>query len=87
MISRRFSEEISVYKDRVLPEPGFCAGYFAIVRFYGLEVPLPDRLCVISKKFKKYETDEWLTENGWKEKVNEVVSIINAQIAIKNFKQ
>jgi hypothetical protein len=25
-----------------------------------LNVPLPDRLCVISKKFKKYENDAWL---------------------------
>ena len=58
--NNHFSEEVSVFRDRVVPEDGFCAGYFAIIKFYGLEVPLPDRFCAISKRFKKYETDEWL---------------------------
>ena len=60
MNSKRFSEEISVFRGRISPENGFCAGYFALIRFYDLNVPLPDRLCVISKKFKKYENDGWL---------------------------
>lgn len=42
------------------PEEGFLAGYGAILNYYDLGVPLPDRLALISQKHKQYETEEWL---------------------------
>lgn len=42
------------------PEEGVLAGYGAIIKHYDLQVPLPDRLALISSKHKQYETDEWI---------------------------
>ncbi len=35
------------------------AGYGALIKHYGLEVPLPAKLSIISRKHKHYETGEW----------------------------
>jgi len=55
-----FSESILVFQERVAPEEGKLAGYGALIKFFDLRVPLPDRLALISKKHKKYETEEWM---------------------------
>ena len=43
-----------------LPETGMAlAGYCALIAYYDLQVPLPDRLAVISAKHRRYETERW----------------------------
>lgn len=56
----RFSYNVSVFQERVAPEDGMLAGYGAIIKYYDLQVPLPDRLALISPKHKQYDTDEWI---------------------------
>jgi hypothetical protein len=60
MKNNRFSQLISVFQDRTLPEEGYIAGYGAILKFYDLQSPLPDRLALISQRHKQYENEEWI---------------------------
>ena len=60
MNSNSFSPLITVIHGRTAPEEGFLAGYAALINHYGLSVPLPEKLALISQKRKQYETDEWL---------------------------
>lgn len=55
-----FSGIITVFHDRLTPEPGILAGYAALIQKHQLKVPLPCKLCLISRKHKKYETDNWM---------------------------
>jgi hypothetical protein len=57
--NNQYSQPVSVFHGRKLPEEGYIAGYGAIINTYGLKVPLPDRLAIISTKHKKYETEDW----------------------------
>ncbi|MCW3107539.1 MAG: filamentation induced by camp protein fic [Segetibacter sp.] len=59
MKNKSFSQLITVFHERDTPEPGHLAGYGALITFYGLMVPIPDRLALISQKHKRYETEEW----------------------------
>jgi len=36
------------------------AGYSALIKTYNLEIPLPDILCAISKKYRKYQDNGWM---------------------------
>ncbi|MCS5711557.1 Fic family protein [Candidatus Berkiella aquae] len=59
--SRKFSKAAGVFHDRYLPEKGAqLAGYAALMSVYQLEVPLPDRVAIISQKHKRYQKDHWL---------------------------
>jgi hypothetical protein len=60
MENNRFSHIITVFHGRRVPEEGYLVGYGSLIEFYDLQVPLPDRLAMISKKHKHYETDEWI---------------------------
>lgn len=55
-----FSQEISVFHGRKAPELGFLVGYGALIDALQLQLPIPSQLSLISKKHKKYETEEWL---------------------------
>jgi len=55
----RFSEPVTIFHDRHLPEPGRPAGYAALIDAYGLEVPLPHRLTAIGERHKVVTTDGW----------------------------
>ena len=46
----RFSQEILVFHGRTAPETGFIAGYGALIQYYELNVPIPQKLALISKK-------------------------------------
>jgi hypothetical protein len=55
-----FSQIESAFHGRALPEKGMAlAGYAALINHYNLKVPLPDRLCALSQKHKRYDTDLW----------------------------
>ncbi len=55
-----FSDPITVFHDLALPEAKMrLAGYAALIARYELAVPLPWKLCAISAKHRKYETDRW----------------------------
>jgi len=60
MDAKSFSPLITVFQGRTAPEEGFIAGYAALIYYYDLAVPLPDRLALISQKRKQYETEEWI---------------------------
>ncbi len=52
--------DISSFRGRDAPEPGYLAGYGALIKLYRLEVPLPDRLALVSRKYSSYATDQWI---------------------------
>lgn len=60
MNCNQFSYKITVFQGRLAPEEGYLAGYGTLLEAYGLKVPLPDRLALISHKHKQYETEEWI---------------------------
>ena len=55
-----FSQEITVFHGQIPPETGFLVGYGAIIDVFSLQVPLPHRLALISKKNRRYEKDGWI---------------------------
>ena len=59
MVSKKFSIEINVFHGREVPEPGYLVGYGAIIETLKLQVPIPDRLALISKKHKQYNNIGW----------------------------
>lgn len=58
--SKSFSHDVSNFPEMTAPEPGTVAGYGAIIKAYSLRIPLPDRLAMISKKRRQYETVNWI---------------------------
>lgn len=54
--------KVHVFEGRPAPVEGYLAGYALLIDVLlqaGIRVPLPDRLCIISEKHQKYETDQW----------------------------
>jgi hypothetical protein len=58
-LHKRFSEPVSVFQNRRLPESGRPAGYAWLIESYGLEVPLPHRLHAIGEHHKIVTTPDW----------------------------
>lgn len=57
---KRFSQSVSDFHGRALPEPeAMLVGYAALIEAYGLAVPLPERLALISRQHRRYDTDQW----------------------------
>ena len=55
-----FSQSVSDFHGIPLPEADMVlAGYAALINYYDLKVPLPDRLSAISTKHRRYEADQW----------------------------
>lgn len=59
MENNQYSREITVFHGRKAPETGMLVGYGAIIQRHELQVPLPDMLCLISNKKRKYIKDNW----------------------------
>ena len=55
----RFSEAVTVFHERRLPEPGTPVGYAALIAAYDLDVPIPAVLCAIGARHKLIETGGW----------------------------
>lgn len=60
MDHKSFSRSVSTFQGRTLPEEGNLVGYGAILQFYELTTPIPDRLALISRKHKQYEDQNWI---------------------------
>jgi Fic family protein len=58
--SYQFSQLITSFRGNATPEPANIVGYGAILLYYNLYAPLPDRLALISQKHKQYEKPEWI---------------------------
>ena len=56
---KRFSQAVSVFHDRRLPEPAQPAGYAALIDAYDLKVPLPCTLSAIGSKHRTILKDGW----------------------------
>ena len=57
-----FSQQVITFHGRPTPEPGFLAGYALLITFIeksGKNVPLPDRLAIVTEKHQRYNTDQW----------------------------
>jgi len=55
----RFSQVVTSFQDRVLPEPARLAGYAALMDAFDLAVPLPRTLTGISQHHRRYEQEGW----------------------------
>ncbi len=59
MKSKRFSQTINIFHERISPEKGNLVGYGAVIEVLKLEVPLPHQLALISEKHKRYFAEGW----------------------------
>lgn len=57
--NNQFSEDVTVFQERRLPEKAILAGYSALISAYDLAVPLPRKLSAIGARHKIYEKDDW----------------------------
>ncbi len=55
----QFSDSVSVFHERRLPEPAVPAGYAALIDAYKLPVPVPRTLSAIGTKHRIIEQDGW----------------------------
>jgi len=60
MINNSFSQLVTIFQERIVPEKGYLVGYAAILKFYDLQAPIPDVLALLSQKHKQYETVDWI---------------------------
>ncbi len=62
-MSNYFSQKVTAFHGRFTPESGFLAGYAFLITIIeeNLErnVPLPDRLAIVTEKHQRYNTDQW----------------------------
>ena len=60
MNSKCFSQTINVFHGRTTPEQGKLVGYGAIIDSLHLEVPIPQKLALISELRRQYKNENWL---------------------------
>ncbi|MEQ8241588.1 MAG: Fic family protein [Cyclobacteriaceae bacterium] len=61
-MSNYFSQKVTAFHGRSIPESGFLAGYallITVVEESGGYVPLPDKLAIITEKHQRYNTEQW----------------------------
>jgi Fic family protein len=55
-----FSQKITVFHGFPVLEEGAClAGYSALIQNHDLKIPLPDHLCAVGTKHKKFDYERW----------------------------
>ncbi len=59
-MSERFPQPVNDLRSRPLPEPGYPAGYAALIDRYELQLPLPPRLAATATRHHSRSTDDWL---------------------------
>ena len=55
----RFSQVITFFHGRLAPEKARLVGYGAIIESLGLDVPMPERLALVSYKNRQYRNKQW----------------------------
>lgn len=55
----RFSEPVTVFQEKRLPEPAVPAGYSALIEAFRLDVPLPRMLSATGRHHRILERDGW----------------------------
>ena len=56
----QISRDIIIFHGFTTLEEGAClAGYSALIQAHDLKVPMPDHLCAIGTKHKKYDYERW----------------------------
>ena len=60
MITKHFSQTISVFHGRTPPERGKLVGYGAVIDSMQLSVPIPERLAIVSEIRRQYNNESWL---------------------------
>ncbi|MEP0710768.1 MAG: cell filamentation protein Fic, partial [Algoriphagus sp.] len=55
----QFSKSVTVFHGRAVPEEGYLTGYSAIIDVFGIQIPLPNKLVLISSKNRTYEKQSW----------------------------
>ncbi|NND31311.1 MAG: cell filamentation protein Fic, partial [Saprospiraceae bacterium] len=62
-MNKQFSQEVSVFRGRKMPERGFLAGYALLLQVIEDQtsklLPLPAYLSMFSQKHRKYIQDNW----------------------------
>lgn len=61
-MSSYFSQKVTAFHERSTPESGFLTGYallIAVIEKGGTNIPLPDRLAIVTEKHQRYNTDQW----------------------------
>ncbi|WP_456866720.1 Fic family protein [Galbibacter sp. BG1] len=62
-MSNYFSQQVTVFHGRTLPEQGFLVGYTLLIKVLesqcGLAIPLPDTLAMATEKHQRYDTENW----------------------------
>ncbi|MEX1001756.1 MAG: Fic family protein [Crocinitomicaceae bacterium] len=62
-MSNYFSQEVTKFHGRPTPESGLLVGYAFLIteieKNLKTNVPLPDRLAIVTKKHQRYNTDQW----------------------------
>lgn len=58
--SERFSQPVTSFRERSLPEPAILTGYAALIHGYDLKLPLPSRLAAIAARHHPRSTSAWL---------------------------
>ena len=56
----QFAKDITVFNGITTPEPATLVGYGAIIDALQLQMLIPHKLAIISKKHKQYSTENWL---------------------------
>lgn len=59
-LQNRPTEAVRRWRDRLLPEPGWPAGYGALIDHYRLRVPTPPRLAMVAERHEPEPAAGWL---------------------------
>ena len=60
MKSKQYSQKITVFHGRQVPEEGTLVGYGAVIDRLKLSMPIPNKLALISTKNRQYKNNQWL---------------------------
>ena len=62
-MSNRFSQKVTIFHGRPLPEEGMLAGYGLMIQEIEEQtdnfLPMPWQLAIITEKHQRYNTDHW----------------------------
>ncbi|MBS3771805.1 MAG: Fic family protein [Bacteroidales bacterium] len=59
MKNKNISQEITILHGRIAPEKARLVGYGAIIKFFSLAMPMPERLALVSYKNRQYKKQQW----------------------------